>query len=97
MYTTAHVKQFLKGFVGNLEADKRRATRIISKKKVHEIVEQELNKPEIYKKIRTDTIKKSRTAINKKLVELKVKDLITKEKHSSLKPSVPKTPKPDQY
>ena len=57
------------------------------------MVEQELNKPERYKKIRTDTIKKSRTAINKKLVELKVKDLITKEKHSSSKPNVPKTPK----
>ena len=61
-----------------LEADKGRATCIISKKQVHDIVEQELNKSESYKKLRTDTIKKSRAAINKKLSELKLKDLITK-------------------
>ena len=70
-----------------------RATCIISKKQVHEMVEQELNKPERYKKLRTDTIKKSRTAINKKLAELKLKDLITKQEHFSVKPSVPKTSK----
>ena len=58
------------------------------------MVEQELNKPERYKKLGTDTIKKSRTAINKKLAELKLKDLITKQKHSNLKPSVQKPPKP---
>ena len=76
-----------------LEADNGRATSIISKNQVHEMVEQELNKPERYKKPRTDTIKKSRTSRNKKLAELKLKDLITKQEHSSLKPSVPKTPK----
>ena len=58
------------------------------------MVEQELNKPERYKKPRTDTIKKSRTSRNKKLAELKLKDLITKQEHSTVpKPSVPKTPK----
>ena len=57
------------------------------------MVEQELKKPERYRKLRTDTIKQSRAAINKKLAKLKLKDLITKQEHSSLKPSVPKTPK----
>ena len=56
------------------------------------MVAQELNKPERYRKLKTDTIKQSRAAINKKLAELKLKDLITKE-HTSLKPNVPKTPK----
>ena len=76
-----------------LEADKGRATCIISRKQVHEMVAQELNKPERYRKLKTDTIKQSRAAINKKLAELKLKDLITKQEHSSLKPNVPKTPK----
>ena len=76
-----------------LEADKGRAMCIISRKKVHEMVEQELNKPKRYGKLRTDTIKQSRAAINKKLAKLKLKDLITKQEHYSLKPSVPKTPK----
>ena len=40
-----------------LEADKGRAMCIISRKKVHEMVEQELNKPKRYGKLRTDTIK----------------------------------------
>ena len=52
-----------------------------------------MNKPERYRKLRKDTIKQSSAAINKKLAELKLKDLITKQQHSSLKPSVPKTPK----
>ena len=76
-----------------LEADKGRATCIISRKQVHEMVAQELNKPKRYRKLKTDTIKQSRAAINKKLAELKLKDLITKQEHSSLKPNVPKTPK----
>ena len=76
-----------------LEADKGRATCIISRKQVHEVVAQELNKPERYRKLTTDTIKQSRAAISKKLAELKLKDLITKQEHSSLKPNVPKTPK----
>ena len=66
-----------------LEANKGRATCIISKKQVHEMVKQELNKPEKYKKLRTDTIKKSIAAINKKLAKLKLKNLITKKEHSS--------------
>ena len=57
------------------------------------MVEQELDKPERYRKLRTDIIKQSRAALNKKLAELKFKNLITKEEHSSLKPSVPKTSK----
>ena len=57
------------------------------------MVAQELNKPERYKKLKTDTIKQSKAAINKKIAELKLKDLITKQEHSSLKPNVPKTPK----
>ena len=57
------------------------------------MVEQELKKPERYRKLRTDTTKQSRAAINKKLAKLKLKDLITKQEHSSLKLSVPKTPK----
>ena len=76
-----------------LEADKGRATCIVIRKQVHEMVEPELNKPERYRKLRTDIIKQSRAALNKKLAELKFKNLITKEEHSSLKPSVPKTPK----
>ena len=55
-----------------LEADKGRATCIISKKQVHKMVEQELNKPE-------DT-RKSRSAINKKLAELKLKSKRSKNK-----------------
>ena len=74
-----------------LEADKGRATCIVIRKQVHEMVEPELNKPERYRKLRTDIIKQSRAALNKKLAELKFKNLITKEEHSSLKPSVPKT------
>ena len=42
------------------------------------MVAQELNKPERYRKLKTDTIKQSRATINKKLAELKLKDLITK-------------------
>ena len=57
------------------------------------MVAQELNKPERYRKLKTDTIKQSRATINKKLAELKLKDLITKQEHPSLKPNVPKTPK----
>ena len=57
------------------------------------MVEQNLNKPKRYRKLRTDTIKQSRAAINKKLAELKLKDLILKQEHSSLKPSIPKTSK----
>ena len=76
-----------------LEADKGRATCIISRKQVHEMVAQELNKPERYRKPKADTIKQSRATINKKLAELKLKDLITKQEHPSLKPNVPKTPK----
>ena len=58
------------------------------------MVEQKLNKPKRYRKLRTDSIKQSWAAINKKLAaELKLKDLITKQEHSSLKPTVPKTPK----
>ena len=56
-------------------------------------IKQLLNKAERYRKLKTDTIKQSRAAINKKLGELKLKDLITKQEHSSLKPDVPKTPK----
>ena len=37
------------------------------------MVEQELDKPERCKKLRTDTIKNSRAAVNKKLAELKVR------------------------
>ena len=66
-----------------LEADKGRATYIISRKQVHEMLTQELNKPERYRKRKTDTIKQLRAAINKKLAELKLKDLITKQEHSS--------------
>ena len=76
-----------------LEADKGRATCIISRKQVHEMVEQNLKKPKRYRKLRTDTIKQSRAAINKNLAELKLKDLILKQEHSSLKPSIPKTSK----
>ena len=77
-----------------LEVDKGRATCIIRRKQVHKTVEQKLNKPKRYSKLRTDIIKQSRAAINKKLAaELKLKDLITKQEHSSLKPTVPKTPK----
>ena len=54
---------------------------------------EQLNKPERYRKLRTDTIKQSRAAMNKKLAELKLKDLTTKQEHSSLKLSVPKTSK----
>ena len=57
------------------------------------MVEQNLNKPKRYRKLRTDTIKQSRAAINKNLAELKLKDLILKQEHSSLKPSIPKTSK----
>ena len=57
------------------------------------MVEQKFNKTERYEKLRTDTIKKSRDVINKKFAELKLKDLITKQENSSLKPRVPKTPK----
>ena len=56
-------------------------------------MEQKLNKPKRYRKLRTGTVKQSGAAINKKLAKLKLRDLITKQKHSSLKPSVPKTPK----
>ena len=38
-------------------------------------------------------IKQSRAAINEKLAEVKLKDVITKQEHFSLKPNVPKTPK----
>ena len=76
-----------------LEADEGRATCIVSRKQEQKMVEQELDKPERYRKLRTDIIKQSRAALNKKLAELKFKNLITKEEHSSLKPSVPKTPK----
>ena len=64
-----------------LEADKGRATCIISRKQVHEMVAQELNKPERYRKLKTDTFKQSGAAINKKLAEPKLKDLITKQEH----------------
>ena len=74
-----------------LEADEGRATCIVSRKQEQKMVEQELDKPERYRKLRTDIIKQSRAALNKKLAELKFKNLITKEEHSSLKPSVPKT------
>ena len=57
------------------------------------MVEQKLNEPKRYIKLRTDTIKQTRAAINKKLAELKLKDLITKQQHSSSKPSVLKTTK----
>ena len=74
-----------------LEADEGRATCIVSRKQEQKMVEQELDKPEKYRKLRTDIIKQSRATRNKKLAELKFKNLITKEEHSSLKPSVPKT------
>ena len=55
------------------------------------MVEQKLNKPKRYRKLRTDSIKQSWAAINKKLAtELKLKDLITKQEHSSLKPTYQK-------
>ena len=57
------------------------------------MVEQKLNEPKRYIKLRTDTIKQTRAAINKKLAELKLKDLITKQQHSSSKSSVLKTTK----
>ena len=37
------------------------------------MVEKDLNKPEQYRKLRTDTIKLSRATINKKLAKLKLK------------------------
>ena len=61
-----------------LDADKGRATCIISRKQVHKMVEQEWNKHERYRKLRADTIKQSRAIINKKLAKLKLKDLIKK-------------------
>ena len=61
--------------------------------KVFEMVDQELNKPDRYIKLKTDTITNSRAAVNKKLAELKLKNLITKQEHANLKPIVPKTPK----
>ena len=57
------------------------------------MMEQKLNKPKRYRKLRTGTVKQSGAAINKKLAKLKLRDLITKQKHSSLKPSVPKNTK----
>ena len=66
---------------------------IVSRKQVHEMVERELNKPERYRELRTDTIKQLRAAVNKKLAELRLINLITKQEHSSLKPSVQKTAK----
>ena len=56
-----------------LEADKGRATCTDSKKPVHEMVKQELNKPDRYKNVRTHTNKKSRSAINKKSCRTKIK------------------------
>ena len=50
-----------------------------------------MTKPERYKKFRTDITEKSKAIINKKVAELKLKDLITKQEHSILKPSVAKT------
>ena len=57
------------------------------------MVEQELNNPETQKKLRTDTTETARVAINKELAGLKLKDLITRQGHPILKPSVPKTTK----
>ena len=57
------------------------------------MVEQEFKKLERYTKFITHTIQQSRAAVNKKLAELKLKDLITKQEHSKSKPSIPKTPK----
>ena len=65
----------------------------MAQKMFTEMLQQKLNKTERYKKLRTDTIKKSRADINKKIVELKLKDLITKQEHSILKASMPKTQK----
>ena len=47
------------------------------------MVEQEFKKLERYRKFIADTIQQSRAAINKKLAELKLKDLITKQEHSN--------------
>ena len=76
-----------------LEARKARVTCIISRREVYKMVEQELNKTKRNRKLRTDTIKQSRAAINKKIVELKVKDLINKTRTFQFKTKGTKTPK----
>lgn len=50
--------------------------------KWNEIVQQQqIIKAEKYKTRRSDTIKKSRAAVNKKIAELKLKDLIIRQKN----------------
>ena len=69
-----------------IEADKGRATCIIEEEKINNMIRTELNNQNRYDSLKKDKIDNVRATVNKKLKELKEKELISEKLYKELKP-----------